>query len=93
MMKEFTSRLSYPNPFGPTGVEFDLPEDGYVTLTVFDGEGNELATLINNEWRTAGTHVVDFTQRGYNHGAYFYRLRVTIGAKDFIDTKRIVVGG
>ena len=76
----------------PSGIEFTLPEDSSVTLTIFDTEGHEVAKLIDNVVMKAGTHSVDFVSRGYAQGAYYYRLRADVGGKQLIDTKRIVVG-
>lgn len=88
---DFTSRVTYPDPFKPTGIEFDLPEDAHVTLTLFDHVGSELSKLITNQLYKAGTHTIDFTAKGYTKGIYFYRLLIQSGEKKFIDTKRIVI--
>lgn len=90
--QEFSSRLSYPDPLKPSGIEFTLPEPSSVTLTIFDTEGHEVAKLIDNVRMQAGTHSVDFVSRGYAQGTYYYRLHVEVAGKQLIDTKRIVVG-
>ena len=89
---EFTSRLTYPDPLKPSGIEFDLPEDSRVTLVLFDPQGHELAKVIEDQLLTAGTHSIDFVAHGFSQGAYLCRLSVAFGGKQFIDTKRIVVG-
>lgn len=65
---------NYPNPFNPsTVIRFTLPQDGFVTLRVFDLLSREVATLVN-EHRTAGTHQVLFDASVLPSGMYFYRL-------------------
>ena len=45
---------NYPNPFNPiTSLRFDLPEDGFVNITVYDMGGRIIKTLVNN-FQTAG---------------------------------------
>ncbi len=88
----FSSRLAYPDPLKPSGIEFDLPEEACVALSLFDIDGHEIAILIDNQTLPAGTHTVDFAARGYSRGEYFYRLSVQANGKKFVDTKRIVVG-
>ncbi len=71
----FALRQNYPNPFNPeTAVTFSLPEESYVTLTIFDPVGREIATVVN-ERRTAGSHTVHWNGEGHASGIYFYRLQ------------------
>ena len=63
-----------------------------MTLTLFDTEGRELATLIDGQLHTPGTHMVDFIARGYTNGVYLYRLSIDNGGERFVDTRRIVLG-
>lgn len=90
MPKEFTSRLSYPNPFEPSGIEFELPHDACVTLKIYDDGGKEIATLIDHQNFEEGAHRVDLHQLDYQSGVYFYRLSVDRAGKVFVDTKRII---
>ena len=89
---EFLSRLIYPNPLDPTGIEFKLPAEARVTLVMFDTEGRELGKLIDGQVLSAGTHAVDFLARGYTRGVYLCRLFIDNGGETLIDTKRIVLG-
>jgi len=89
----FASRLIYPDPLKATGIEFDLPASGLVTLVLFDQDGRAVGTLIDNQSLTAGKHIVDFVSHGFVQGVYFYRLTVDTGEEKLIDTKLVVVGG
>ena len=44
----YAFRQNYPNPFNPaTRIEFDLPDQVHVSLTVYDITGREVITLVN----------------------------------------------
>ena len=63
-----------PNPFSKsTTISYKLPEEGFVTLKVYDLIGNEVATLVNSN-QTRGSHTVDFNSTGLSTGVYYYTL-------------------
>ena len=65
---------NYPNPFNPsTQIRFDLPEAGFVSLTVYDLLGREVARLVDGEL-TAGSHTVEFSGAGLPSGVYVASL-------------------
>ncbi|MCX6226351.1 MAG: right-handed parallel beta-helix repeat-containing protein [Bacteroidia bacterium] len=66
---------SYPNPFATAAtIWFDLPESGRVSLSVYDLNGQCLATLLNREM-PAGRHETEFSRGNLVPGIYFYRLQ------------------
>jgi hypothetical protein len=68
---------NYPNPFNPsTIIQFGVPNTSKVRLEVFDLLGRKVATLINNESRTAGRYNVQFDGSNLASGLYIYRLQV-----------------
>jgi hypothetical protein len=78
---------NYPNPFNPsTKISFSLPKAGNVKLVVYDILGKEVATLIN-DYRTAGTHSVEFNASNLASGVYLYRIE----SGDFKETKRMML--
>jgi hypothetical protein len=78
---------NYPNPFNPsTLIEFALPHAGYVTLSVHNILGQEVATLIAGE-HTAGAFKVTWDASGLPSGVYFYRLT----AGGYVQTMKMVL--
>ena len=85
--KEFSLSQNYPNPFNPsTNIEFSLPEQSIVRLTIFNMLGQKVATLAN-ERKEAGVYTVNWNASSVASGVYFYRLNV--GNKVF--TKRMML--
>ncbi|MEO8447826.1 MAG: T9SS type A sorting domain-containing protein, partial [bacterium] len=72
---EFNLSQNYPNPFNPsTKIDFDIPNEGFVTLKIFNTSGIEVATLVN-EVVTSGYHSIDFNAVNLASGIYYYRLQ------------------
>jgi len=84
---EYVLYQSYPNPFNPsTTIKYSLPNSDVVSLKVFDILGREVTVLLD-EYKTAGTHAVEFNASGLASGVYFYQLR----AQSFVETKKMVL--
>jgi len=65
---------NYPNPFNPvTNINFELPSDGLVKLSVYNLLGEEVGTLINGVM-DEGMHSIKFNATDLNSGIYFYKL-------------------
>jgi len=84
-----SSRLFYPNPFQPTGIEFTLEESAVVTVKILDGSGKEIETLIDHQLYSRGDHVVQYDPEKFKTGECWYQITVSIGDRNFIDTKQI----
>ncbi len=100
----FSLEQNYPNPFNPsTTMKFSLPEDGMVTLKVFDMLGREVASLINREEMYEGEHEFEFVANELPSGVYFYRILVEAqgeivdeesglaGVKTYQDVKKLLL--
>ncbi len=68
---------NYPNPFNPsTQINYDLPGSTFVTLKVYNALGEEVARLVNNEFKSAGSYSVTFDGSNFGSGIYFYSIEV-----------------
>lgn len=75
--KVTTLLQNYPNPFNPsTVISFYLTEISKARLEVFDILGRKVATLINDVYKSEGTHSIIFDATDLSSGIYFYRLQV-----------------
>ena len=71
---EFELLPVYPNPFNPTTkISYGLPEDGKVSLIVYNISGQEVAVLYDGE-QQAGYHSMAWEASQYASGLYFLRL-------------------
>ena len=71
----FTLEQNYPNPFNPTTtIQYALPEETRVTLTIYDLQGREVAQLVN-EIQHAGTHTIAFDASSLASGTYLYQIQ------------------
>jgi len=65
---------NYPNPFNPsTKISFSLPSAEKTLLTIYNGLGQTVMTLVNEEL-PAGQHQVEFNASSLPSGLYYYRL-------------------
>ena len=66
---------NYPNPFNPsTTIEFSLPKEENVKLSLYSILGEELRVLVN-EKMTAGVHKYTLDASALPSGVYMYRIK------------------
>ncbi len=71
---KFSLEQNFPNPFNPTtNIDYSIPTDGRVKLTIFNLLGQQAAVLID-EYKTAGEYTAVFDAKGLSSGLYFYKL-------------------
>lgn len=79
MLNSFELKQNYPNPFNPqTTIEFSLEAQDKVLLTIYDLNGREIKTLVNDNL-SSGSHRytwngTDARNNKVATGIYFYRL-------------------
>ncbi|GAB4330609.1 MAG: hypothetical protein Kow0037_06510 [Calditrichia bacterium] len=77
--RQFAVEQNYPNPFNPvTQIRYDIPEDGQVTVAVYNTLGQRVKTLYSG-FQKAGRYTVywDATNEygeAVGSGIYFYRI-------------------
>ena len=78
---------NYPNPFNPkTIITYEIPENSLITLKVYDIQGKELVTLVN-EFQNAGKYEAEFNGNYLSSGVYLYKL----SSENFSKTNRMVL--
>jgi hypothetical protein len=78
---------NYPNPFNPlTQIRYDIPNQMFVSLKVFDVLGREVGVLVN-EIRQPGSYLVDFDGTNLSSGIYFYKIE----AGEFTSIKKMML--
>jgi len=76
----FNISQNYPNPFNPlTTLSYDLPENGHVSITIFDIAGKRVKTLVNT-YQLAGSRSTQWNATNdagtpVSGGLYFYTIR------------------
>ena len=91
--ENFVLSQNFPNPFNPvTSIRFGLPRAEKVRIQVFDILGKEVTTLIDNEQKQAGYHLVSWNSKDkygseVASGLYIYRLQ----AGKFSQTKKMLL--
>ena len=83
----FVLYQNYPNPFNPaTTIKYQIPEDGFVTIKIYDILGNEVKTLIN-EQKSKGSYSLMLDSSDLVSGVYIYRIQVN----NFTSAKKMMV--
>ncbi|MCH8020798.1 T9SS type A sorting domain-containing protein [candidate division KSB1 bacterium] len=83
----------FPNPFNPTTtIQYGLPTSEIVTLKISNLLGENVVTLVNNEFFSSGYHVSNWDGRNTNgreiaSGIYVYQLQ----AGGFSITKKMLL--
>ncbi|MFH0989563.1 MAG: FlgD immunoglobulin-like domain containing protein [bacterium] len=98
MYKDIIISNNYPNPFNPaTTFSYQLPQDAFVTLEVFDMMGRKVTSLAQSQ-KSAGHHSVvwnakDDAGRSVSSGTYLYRFIALPlnGEKSVISNGRMVL--
>ena len=88
----FTLHQNYPNPFNPiTTVRYELPEDSFTNITVYDMLGNVVNNLVNTNqslgYKSIQWNATNNQGEPVSAGLYLYKIQ----AGDFVDTKKMIL--
>ncbi|MCK4980972.1 MAG: T9SS type A sorting domain-containing protein, partial [Candidatus Delongbacteria bacterium] len=79
---------AYPNPFNPsTIIKFNLINDSFVGLTVYNVQGQEVKKLVNSNL-SKGSKSIQFNAQDIASGLYNCILKVD---NEIVDTKKMVL--
>ncbi|BDQ03192.1 DUF4623 domain-containing protein [Ignavibacterium sp.] len=85
---KFDLAQNYPNPFNPTTtIRYSIANPVNVSLIIYNTLGEEVMTLVNNQFTEPGVYNVVFDASNLASGTYIYRLT----AGDFVMTKKMVL--
>lgn len=89
---KFALHNNYPNPFNPvTTISFDLPEEIYTEVAVYNMMGQKVRTLHSGNMTAGSHHIffdgVDDQNQRLGSGVYFYR----VVAGEFQATKKMML--
>ena len=80
----------YPNPFNNiTNINYNVPENGFVTIKIFDIQGREVNSLVNN-YQNKGNYKILFNASNLNPGTYIYKINVK-GIKNYSQSKMMIM--
>ena len=88
----FNLNQNYPNPFNPiTSIQYELPEDALVNITIYDMMGRNVKTLINGlqkaGYRSVQWNATNSSNEPVSAGLYIY----TIQSGNFLQTRKMVL--
>jgi len=77
---DFELKQNFPNPFNPsTTIQYEIPEQSYVTLHIYDIVGRKVNTLVNSTQATGQYSIkwngTDHDGQQVSTGVYFARLQ------------------
>ena len=83
----YTLEQNYPNPFNPsTKIVYSIPEEGFVSLAVYNLLGEQVASLVNRVQK-AGRYDVEYNASTLSSGVYVYRIKT----ENFTSSKKLIL--
>ena len=95
-IENFTLSQNYPNPFsGVTYINYRLPSDAQVQLSVYNIIGQNVITLVNKR-QSAGLYQVEWNGINQNNnkvtnGIYFYRIAIKSQHQNKVITRKMMI--
>ena len=88
----FLIHQNFPNPFNPiTTLKYELPEDSFVDVTVYDILGNVVNNLVNTNqssgYKSVQWNATNNQGEPVSAGVYLYKIQ----AGNFVDIKKMIL--
>ena len=88
----FNLYQNYPNPFNPiTTIQYDIPENSYVSLEIYDVLGKKVKTLVSKSLNPGRYKIMWDATNDYGQpvsaGMYFFRMR----SSEFQSMKKLML--
>jgi hypothetical protein len=85
--ENYSLAAAYPNPFNPTTtINFAIPADTEVSISVYNLQGREVVTLANGSY-DAGYHSVIWNADTHSSGVYFVKMV----AGSYVNTQKLML--
>ena len=85
--QNFALEQNYPNPFNPsTLIRYQVPENSFVTITIYDVLGKEISKLVNQQ-QAPGYYTASFEGSDLSSGFYIYTMK----AGDFTASNKMIL--
>jgi hypothetical protein len=89
---QFSLYQNFPNPFNPvTTLRYDLPENGIVTIIIYDMLGRQVKTLINQTQDAGYRSIIWDATNDYGKpvsaGIYLYQVQ----AGEYMEVRKMVL--
>jgi predicted outer membrane repeat protein len=79
---------NFPNPFNPTtNISFSLPKNCFVSLNIYNINGERVKNIIENKSYPLGNHIINLNASELSTGIYFYKLETA----DWENTKKMIL--
>ena len=78
---------NYPNPFNPISmIEYGIPENSYVDISLYDLNGRKLNTMVNSLHRS-GYYKLTLSSENLNSGIYLIKIK----SGNMVQTRKITI--
>ena len=89
---QFKLFQNHPNPFNPlTTLRYEIPEDSFVDVTIYDMLGNVVNNLVNanqsSGYKSVQWNATNIQGEPVSAGVYLYKIQ----AGDYVDTKKMIL--
>jgi hypothetical protein len=84
---DYVLEQNFPNPFNPkTTIRFEIPEDGFVLIKLYDAFGQEIKTILQEHLKSDSYEII-IDASDLSSGVYFYKMQ----ANNFSESKKMIL--